>query len=541
MPEKILLTDPDGDQAILRNGKVTYKGKEYTHISNEEAAERILKGEEIKNAYIEAITRDTLLEAENRLRTGNLVEEAERDPDGHRRLTLRPGIRCAGCLIGSLELPTVNLRGGVEFRETTFAGRVNFSEATFGAEVYFLGATFGGEAGFLMATFGSGAHLWRVSFGCDASFFGASFHSEASFLGTAFGGQAAFAGATFGGAVNFRDCRFISCVLRGARFEKLCALDSIAAGELDLSHALFKEGFRLSAMTDRDRLASFHKETRKLVTTRKKRVLSSKEESEVALRKIEETERLLEEWESSRRAICSVNFEGTLVEGELWCDFDDLEPRKGRPVLKAHAQGDFAEAAKQYAWLKEQYRRRGAYGDEDRAHWWASECARRGTPLTGNRFWLLIPLVAAYLCYRILGPKPSLDASPLLIFALFGSCLLFLPRLGKWVVFRKAFGHGVRPQNIVITIGAVVAFFGLVFFIAHLTGDIVPHPGNDTRPAFALRALNSLYFSVITFATVGYGDARALGWAASAAMVEGLLGIILNAALVVVIFRKVVR
>ena len=58
---------------------------------------------------------------------------------------------------------------------------------------------------------------------------------------------------------------------------------------------------------------------------------------------------------------------------------------------------------------------------------------------------------------------------------------------------------------------------------------------------FAWSYLNALYFSVITFATVGYGDVRAVGWAAGLAMVEGLLGIALNAALVVVIFRKLIR
>lgn len=64
------------------------------------------------------------------------------------------------------------------------------------------------------------------------------------------------------------------------------------------------------------------------------------------MREIKDAERLLEEWEPSGRAIYRVDFEGTLVQGELWCDFDDLEPRKDHPVLLPRGKGDFTEATR---------------------------------------------------------------------------------------------------------------------------------------------------------------------------------------------------
>jgi len=652
MADEILFTDRDGNQAIRRDGKVIYKGEEYPIVPASEAAEKILRGEELRGCYIESITRATLLEAEKNLKTGNLVEEEEKVFLARPRLTLRSPIICRRCLIGKLDLSVVTFsgradfsgaifNGWADFEWATFSGRAVFMLANFSGGVMFSKATFSGDADFRVATFRGGAHFFRATFSGRGDLSSANFSGEAHFPGATFSGRADFRRATFSGEADFewatfsreadfewatfsgradfreatlsgeadfewatfsgradlsratfsdradfsratfsgdawlRGCAFLSCDLSGARFEKLCDLTSVAAGSLDLSNAVFTESVRLSAETYRNSLAEFFKRTRAFLEETKAWAKSKRRATKRRLREAEgkgdehnvealkgavarhesdirrnaALQKLLEEWQASGRAIHRVNFSGTLVQGDLRCDFEHLKPVKTRrfpmpryePVLAPHADGNWREAEKQYAWLKEQYRKQGRYADEDNAHWWASECARRRTPLTGNPFWLLIPLVAAYLCDGILGPKSCLDALPLLIVALFGSCLLFLPRLGKWLVFRKAFGHGVRPQNILITIGVVVAFFGLVFYIAHLTGDIVPHPGNDTRPAFASQPLNSLYFSVITFATVGYGDVRALGWAASAAMLEGLLGILLNAALVVVIFRKVVR
>jgi len=96
--------------------------------------------------------------------------------------------------------------------------------------------------------------------------------------------------------------------------------------------------------------------------------------------------------------------------------------------------------------------------------------------------------------------------------------LLSFPRLGEKVVYRWVFEYGVRPWNIVATIVVVILFFAVVFFAAQYTDHILP---GEQSPAFVSRALNGLYFSVTTFATVGYEDVGALGWAASAARSRG--------------------
>jgi len=92
---------------------------------------------------------------------------------------------------------------------------------------------------------------------------------------------------------------------------------------------------------------------------------------------------------------------------------------------------------------------------------------------------------------------------------------------------------------LIATILVVIIVCSVLFWLAYPENLLLK--SDSAKPLFTCQYLNGAYFSVITFATVGYGDVRAIGWAASLAMVEGLLGIVLNAALIVVIFRKLIR
>jgi hypothetical protein len=52
---------------------------------------------------------------------------------------------------------------------------------------------------------------------------------------------------------------------------------------------------------------------------------------------------------------------------------------------------------------------------------------------------------------------------------------------------------------------------------------------------------NAMYFSTITFATVGYGDWYPLHWARLAAAIEGLSGIFIMSVFTVSFARKIIR
>ena len=121
-----------------------------------------------------------------------------------------------------------------------------------------------------------------------------------------------------------------------------------------------------------------------------------------------------------------------------------------------------------------------------------------------------------------------------LVLLVVASFLAAFPRLGALVLYCWVFGYGVRPKNIVIVILVVIIACTVCYYSGRSSLHI------EHSPTFNAVA-NALYFSVITYATVGYGDISPQGWLVGLAMVEGLLGVVLNAALIVVIFRKLIR
>ena len=62
----------------------------------------------------------------------------------------------------------------------------------------------------------------------------------------------------------------------------------------------------------------------------------------------------------------------------------------------------------------------------------------------------------------------------------------------------------------------------------------------DVQPAY-VRVATALYFSAITFTTVGYGDWHPVGWARLFAAAEALSGITIMSAFTVILVRKIIR
>ncbi|WP_123538554.1 pentapeptide repeat-containing protein [Halosimplex salinum] len=114
----------------------------------------------------------------------------------------------------------------------------------------------------------------------------------------------------------------------------------------------------------------------------------------------------------------------------------------------------------------------------------------------------------------------------------------------RWVT-----GYGMSHWRV---LGASAALIVACAIMYPLTGGIQETAGNDTTtwslespedaPPYyvALILVKSLYFSAITFSTLGYGDIRPVGAAArGVAGVESLLGSILMALLVFVLSRRI--
>ncbi|ELZ19404.1 ion transport 2 domain protein [Haloterrigena salina JCM 13891] len=114
----------------------------------------------------------------------------------------------------------------------------------------------------------------------------------------------------------------------------------------------------------------------------------------------------------------------------------------------------------------------------------------------------------------------------------------------RWVM-----RYGTSPWRVVATslllIVVCAGLFPLTGGIREVGTDTaityeIDDPADTPGPVLVRTFLKSLYFSVITFATLGYGDIQPVGgWARAVAGIETLLGSLLMALLVFVLTRSV--
>ncbi|MBN1592341.1 MAG: potassium channel family protein [Candidatus Coatesbacteria bacterium] len=452
----------------------------------------------------------------------------------------REAIFIYSAFLGSASLRSTDFRGEACFSNSLIEGEADFHETKFNSHAHFGAVEFRGIVGFGRATFAGHAGFGEAVFKKSAHFHGCAFSRDVDFISS-----------RFSDSVSFKLAKVLCADFRDSRFEKLCDMKQIAAAGLDFGGAVLIENLILSPI--HGEMAKMHDSLDSIGLQLKAHQQKGED--------VDFFMNLERDWRLSKRKIYHINFENTLIQGELVCDFADISPPDGpfntpRPeeaVIQPHKRQEWDGARRQYSWLKEQYRKRGAYGDEDEAHWWASECARMQAKVHLRVFaplmlFVTVFIINLWLAASILawGAKSPLNhwvagiraSAPLVAVVLISSLLCAFPRFGKRVVSKWIFGYGVRLKNLIWTILVVIFGFGGLFWLAIEAEDLIL---KCTPKPFDSDCLNALYFSVITFATVGYGDVRAVGWAAGLAMVEGLLGIALNAALVVVIFRKLIR
>lgn len=89
-------------------------------------------------------------------------------------------------------------------------------------------------------------------------------------------------------------------------------------------------------------------------------------------------------------------------------------------------------------------------------------------------------------------------------------------------------GALVKPMRVVGLAAATIVLFAFAYLYAELN-----YGGKDVETFW-----EALYFSGLTFTTIGYGDITPMGFARFLAVLEGLLGIVLSSALVVSLVRR---
>lgn len=104
-------------------------------------------------------------------------------------------------------------------------------------------------------------------------------------------------------------------------------------------------------------------------------------------------------------------------------------------------------------------------------------------------------------------------------------------------------GYGERPLRIVSISVLVILFFSLIFLFTGLSyGDeTIIFSFSNSFNENLMHFFNSLYFSVVTFTTLGYGDILPVGISKLFAGLEALLGGFILALFVVVFVKKMTR
>ncbi|MCD4657480.1 MAG: hypothetical protein K8S87_08030 [Planctomycetes bacterium] len=378
--------------------------------------------------------------------------------------------------------------------------------------------------------------------------------NEVNFIGSAY-----FNNIRVFGDTNMQYSVLLELQMDSSKFNGICNLKNTAIYILYLGNSTFRESLLISAHSKLENILKKYKTFTKNILLKQ---LYSKRDKSVW----EKNEKTIENFENNLRSIHSVDLSGVSVLGDFDCE-SDLLINKRNPVLMQHRQAigieplyilneddkelkkyklrKLQQSKKQYAWVEVQYRRNGDYISQDAAHLLSSECDRLATKVFKKRN--VIPLITAIGLYlfTLLSSYNVINCFnfvkemffPILLSIFFMFCWSF-PKFKKFTINKLVLGYGVNPWNIIITVVLVLLISGGLFTFASYNGNF---PNTSIPFGEQNHIQTGLYFSVITFATVGFGDVSATGWAAGLAMVEGLLGVILNAALIVVLFRKLVR
>ncbi|MGI9279966.1 MAG: pentapeptide repeat-containing protein [Endozoicomonas sp.] len=104
-------------------------------------------------------------------------------------------------------------------------------------------------------------------------------------------------------------------------------------------------------------------------------------------------------------------------------------------------------------------------------------------------------------------------------------------------------GYGEKPERVVLFSASFIVFCSLFYFFLGIEdeGALVQYQSGQTFYNNLISWLETLYFSVVTFTTLGYGDLTPIGLSRLFAAIEAFIGSFTLALFVVVFVKKMTR
>jgi len=453
---------------------------------------------------------------------------------------------------GPADFAQADFEGQAHFGRTEFAGRAMFWNAKFQDDADFSECKFAAEAEFRLANFRGTASFYRATFEEQALFSKVRCKEKAIFTAANFLGNAEFANGMFDGdfwldEANFRGRALLSELVVGghltcaascfsdaaffgktevkgyASFQKVTFADDVA-----FSHAAFRGGADFES-------AKFARVGFDYAKFQELAIFSSVKFSEQAMFARAHFKGVAEFEESAFHGdveFSGVKFSsGASFAGAVFlkaANFMAVQPKpgypfyidlpgrslssadsKGEPTLgiaaqEAHHPFHIPEkGALAYRVAKEAARAAGDYRMAGEYHY-AEQCAmeRGGRKQNGWRFWRIS----------------------------------FWKAFAEFFFVRGVFGYGERPLRPLYWAMGIILLWAALFWLAE---GITPQgvPALSYTPSF----LECVYFSLVTFTTVGYGDMQPKPWLQVQAGVESFLGVVLMATFIVSLTRRYTR
>jgi len=371
--------------------------------------------------------------------------------------------------------------GNVDFKNTYFGdGLVDFKFARFSTgDISFERASFGtGKKDFKNVEFGGGKlDFRRVNFN----------NGDVSFEGVEFGnGRVSFRSSEFGH--GYKSFHLADFAQGEAQFDYV----SFGTGELSFNKAKVSDisftGCHLNCYTDL-RVGECH--LIDLSNTIVRDILDVKPESDKVI-------------------IKEMNLVGMRILGRI---FIDWRANDVFDLIYNQKKTSLFQKAEQFRILKENFRNNGQYEDEDDAYVEFKRCEAK----------------AQFKDNSSLRRKNRIMAT--------------LNYYFQRYVFDFVGKYGTAPTRVLVNVLIAIFGYGLLYF---LMTNFFPQAGSvsTTLPQelnAASEFFNCMYYSAITFFTIGYGDYFAGGFIKLFAVLEGFTGVFLMSYFTVAFVRKILR
>jgi len=407
-------------------------------------------------------------------------------------------------------------KGYADFAGVIFEGPANFKNVTFKSDAYFCDVIFQGSAWFNRTIFERYAEFKNVTFKDYAIFLGVTFKGKVEYWNMPFEIVNDFY-EFFQGDVLFEDVIFKSySIFRNATFkgETVFKIKSFAK-TLDFSEISILSGQKLN-------------------------LKSENKEGDISF---------------ERAHLENTYLDIELVEGIL-IDFTDAllkNTKFGRDQIENHILQEkkkyFIQAKKVFLLLKNNFHNIGQYEDEG----WAFKKEKDMERLSYSFDAFTKNMESKEVMNEEKDQKVKKSK--------FISCLYWLKdnkfRKWLWLCFCNAiYGYGEKPKNVAISAMIIILLFSAFFYflginspeIIEMKSPTVQEIFNDdseiiSKGGIINKATNNpidcLYFSTITFTTLGYGDFRPLeGWGRILAGSEAFIGAFMMALFVYTFARR---